>query len=170
MRTVIHRVRQFFAAVTAGELTQSDRALIGSYLTPAQQALFRRMSENDQRHALTVARALLDKGWSDRDLIQAALLHDVGKANGGLHVAYRVVIVLLQALWPAALEWLASIDRGWRRPFYIHQHHPQIGAKLATQAGVSSRGVELILRHQSPADGHAEDRTLTALKAADGAH
>ncbi|MFQ5855651.1 MAG: HD domain-containing protein [Anaerolineae bacterium] len=162
-----HRVRQFFAAVTAGQLSGADRSLVETYLTPAQRALFERMSANDRQHAIAVVRTLLARGWHGPDLIQAALLHDVGKADGGLHLGYRVAIVLLRAFWPTGLQWLAATDSGWRRPFHIHQHHPEIGARLAAEAGASPRVVELILRHQSPADGHESIRGLAALKAAD---
>ncbi len=162
-----YRVRQFFAAVKAGSLSEADRALVQRYLTPAQLQLFERMPANDQQHAIAVASRLLDWGWHDQTLIQAALLHDIGKADGGLNLAYRVAIVLLRAFWPAGLEWLAASDTGWRRPFYIHHHHPEIGARLAAEAGSSPRVVELILQHQSPANTRGESGELMALKAAD---
>lgn len=162
-----YRVRQFFAAITAGEPTRADCALVERFLSPAQQRLFKRMSRNDQNHALAVARRLIGKGWSDVELIQAALLHDVGKAGSGLHLGYRVAIVLLRAFWPAGLERLAASDHGWRRPLHVHQHHPESGARLATEAGSSSRVVELIRQHQSPADADESPTELAALKAAD---
>lgn len=165
-----YRVQQFLAAVTAGQLSTADWALVARYLTPAQLALFKCLPENDQQHALAVARTLLDQGWKDTELIQAALLHDIGKMDSGLHLMYRVAIVLLRALWPAGLRWLAASDRGWRRPFHIHQHHPEIGARLAAEAGASPRVVELILHHQSPACGGADARELAALQAADENH
>lgn len=161
----VYRVRQFFAAVTAGQLSGADRVLVESYLTPAQQALFERMPQSDQQHAITVARTLLGWDWRDSDVIQAALLHDIGKADGGL--GYRVAIVLLRALWPAGLKRIAADDTGWHLPFHIHQHHPEIGARLAAEAGSSSRVVRLILLHQSPADMDDNTGTLAALKAAD---
>ncbi len=162
-----YRIRQFFAAVTASRLSEADRALVESHLTSAQQALFNRMPANDQRHAVAVARTLLGWGWHDTPLIQAALLHDIGKADSGLHLGYRVAIVLLRVFWPAGLEWLAASDTGWRRPFHVHQHHPEIGARLATEAGSSPRVVRLILQHQSPTDAGEDRDVLGALKAAD---
>lgn len=163
----VYRARQFFAALTAGQLSQVDRALIESYLTPAQQVLFEQMPKNDQQHAVAVARTLLDQGWHEIDLIQAALLHDAGKADGGLHLGYRVAIVLLRKFWPAGLKWLAAGETGWRRPFHVHQHHPEIGAQLAAEAGASPRVVELILHHQSSPARHEGLTGLAALRAAD---
>ena len=163
----VYRVRQFVAAITAGHLSEADRNLIETHLSPAQQALFGQMPENDQQHAVVVARKLLDWGWRDTELIQAALLHDIGKADGGLRLAHRVLIVLLRALWPAGLSWLAGADAGWRRPFYVHLHHPEIGARRAAEAGSSPRVVDLILSHQSSFESHADTNELAALQAAD---
>ena len=163
----VYRVRQFFAAVTAGHLSEADQGLVERYLTPAQQRLFERMPANDQQHAIAVARTLLDWGWDGAEVVQAALLHDIGKTDGGLHLVYRVAIVLLQAVWPAGLRWLAGADAGWRRPFYVHLHHPEIGARLAAEAGSSPRVVDLILSHQSPFKSHADMNELAALQAAD---
>lgn len=167
---VVYRVRQFFAAITAGQLLETDQVLVEGYLTPAQQALFEQMPDSDQQHALAVARTLLDQGWSDLELIRAALLHDVGKAGGDLHLGYRVAIVLLRAFWPAGLKWLAATDGGWHRPFHIHQHHPEIGARLAAAAGASPQVIELILRHQSTVDRYEYGGRLAALQAADESH
>lgn len=169
LTATVYRVRQFFAAITAGHLSAADSDLLETYLAPAQQALFERMSENDQQHALAVARTLIDQGWRDADLIQAALLHDAGKIDGGLNLAYRVAIVLLRTFWPVGLERLA-VDSGWRRPFHVYQHHPQRGARLAAEAGSSDRVLELILRHQSPLGEHDNFKALAALKAADERH
>jgi putative nucleotidyltransferase with HDIG domain len=164
-------VRQFLAALVARDLSASDRAFVARYLTPQQQALFERLAPADQQHAIAVARLLLDRGWADTALLQAALLHDIGKADSGLNLAYRTAIVLLRALWPAAFDRLAARDRGWRRPFYRHRHHPEHGACLVEAAGADPLVVELIRRHQEPlrtAPRSHVERLLAALQAADG--
>lgn len=165
-----YRTKQFFAAVTARQLTQADQAIVQRYLSPAQRALFEQMPQNDQRHAVAVARSLIHCGWSDIELVQAALLHDIGKTNGGLHLGYRVVIVLLRTFWPAGLKRIAALDTGWRRPFHIHQQHPRIGAQMAAEAGSSPRVVELIAQHQLPLAAQEDTKELAALKIADGTH
>lgn len=166
-----YRVWQFVNALAARGLTPSDRTFVARCLAPSQQALFERMAPADQQHAVAVARLLLEQGLTEPALLQAALLHDVGKANSGLNLAYRTTIVLLRTLWPAALDWLSARDAGWRRPFYRHRHHPERGARLAEAAGADPVAVELIRRHQDhqrrvPAS--RIDRLLAALQAADG--
>ncbi len=176
---VFYRVYQFFAALKAslpiwaggvkGGLTPADKALVASILPmPSQQQLFSRMPPNDQRHALAVARTLQQAGHTQPALLQAALLHDVGKSMGQ-PIIHRVVIVLLEAFWPGALRWLSNGERkqasgnketepkrglvdgvSWgRRPFVIHAHHPLIGAEWAKEAACEPLTVELIARHET---------------------
>ncbi len=182
MQPALYRVYQFFAAVKAGlpawaggiadHLTADDEALVVSILpTPAQQHLFARMPPNDKRHALAVARTLQGAGHQDRALLQAALLHDVAKSMGQ-PIIHRVMIVLLEAFWPAALRRLSAPGEAgwWRRPFVIHAHHPQLGADLATEVACDPLAISLIARHQEVLVGvdREEERLLAALQWADG--
>jgi hypothetical protein len=164
---VLYRVYQFFAALKAtlppwvggvqGGLTTEDEGLVTSTLkTPIQQQLFARMSPHDRRHALAVVRTLQAAGYHQTALMQAALLHDVGKSMGQ-PLLHRVLIVLLEAFWPAGLRWLSgelavhpSIQKvsWWRRPFVIHAQHPMIGATWAEEAACEPLAVRLIARHQ----------------------
>jgi hypothetical protein len=166
-----YRGRQFWSALRA-RVTPEERQLVGCYLSPPLQRLFDRLAVADQRHSLDVLYALQEKGYNDRDLLAAALLHDVGKVEVNLHLWQRVVIVLLQATWPALLDELAWGDpANWRYAFYIQREHPEIGARLAKEAGASPLTVELIRRHQVPLHqpgGSLGDKFLRVLQEADG--
>ena len=170
IEAAIYRVCQFFSALRAGDLGADDLEFVRNQLSLAQQHLFLQMPASDQQHAVAVAQTLLRQGWSDSELIQAALLHDVGKAKGGLGLPYRVSIVLLQTFMPSVLVKLSTEGQGWRRPYYVHQHHPEIGARLAADAGSSPRVVELISKHQVSVLGQERNEWLMALKAADASH
>jgi hypothetical protein len=183
MHPALYRIYQFLAAIKAGlpawaggignHLTPADQALVASVLpTASQQQLFLDMTPNDRRHALAVARALQQIGYSDRALLQAALLHDVAKSLGQ-PVIHRVLIVLLEAFWPAALAWLSRSNSPgwWRQPFVVHAQHPHLGADWAKQAGCDPLAVSLIARHQEllPAKPARDDLALlAALQWADG--
>jgi hypothetical protein len=185
----LYRVYQFFAALKAtlppwaggvwGGLTTEDETLVTSALkTPGQQQLFARMAPHDQRHALAVVCTLQAAGYHQTTLMQAALLHDVGKSMGQ-PLLHRVLIVLFEAFWPTGLAWLSgksasqsrqngtkyaigntsetsqfsfhpSIQKvgWWRRPFVIHAQHPMIGATWAEEAACEPLVVRLIARHQ----------------------
>lgn len=191
MHPALYRSYQFFAALKAylpawagglsRQLAAEDRDLLHAIL-PAepQQRLFARMSANDQRHGLAVARTLQQAGYRQPALLQAALLHDVAKSLGQ-PILHRVLIVLLEAFWPAALTrlsgeretptpqmaqveaWLAETSL-LRRPFMIHAYHPVIGAAWAEAAGCEAVAVELILRHQEKIK---DEPLLAALQWAD---
>jgi hypothetical protein len=195
----LYRASQFLAALKAhlpvwvggvrGELGSEDEAFVKTILpTTQQQQLFKRMLPNDQRHAIAVARTLQQAGYSQAPLQQAALLHDVAKSIGQ-PIIHRVMIVLLEAFWPAALAWLAGWTAGaqtgelatvgrnvtllyscswWRRPFVVHAHHPVIGAMWAKETGCDPTTVMLILRHQDKLDDEpSQDKMLAALQWAD---
>jgi hypothetical protein len=131
------------------------------------------MPPNDQRHAIAVARTLQQAGHTDIALMQAALLHDVGKSIGQ-PIIHRVLIVLFEVFWPGALKWLSRDTTGtlaleqiswWRRPFVIHARHSAIGAEWAAQADCDPLAIDLIARHEESAN--EEDKILTALQWAD---
>lgn len=194
----LYRVYQFFIALKASlpawaggvrdHLTADDEALVNAILPiPLQQQLFARMPPNDQRHAMAVANTLSQAGHSHPALMQAALLHDVGKSVGQ-PIIHRVLIVLFEAFWPAALRRLSTPavsanlqDKGqqmtnhsvgwWRRPFVVHAQHPTIGAAWAREAGCDPLAVSLIAQHQDKlgdeAAQSAEQKLLAALQWAD---
>ncbi len=156
LKAAHYRARQFFAALHPS-ITPEDWLLVTSVLqqNPSALSLFQRMPRSDQQHAIAVLQTLHQQGHTHPALQQAALLHDVGKALGQ-PLVYRVLVVLLKSLWPAALAKLsnAPLDSpAWQRPFVVNAHHPQIGADWARNAGCDALTVTLIKMHrQLPAN------------------
>jgi hypothetical protein len=192
----VYRVSQFFRTLVAW-VPKQELGLLSEYLTPPQAELFQRMPRCDQRHGLDVFYALRRKRHHDHDLLVAALLHDVGKSSGALSPStrlrqaqpngsgrrlskggrlrlwHRVLIVLIGALKPQWLDRLALDElHSWRYPFFVHQHHPELGAELAQAVGCSPTTVELIRRHQEPPASNPlrthRDKLLAVLQEADG--
>lgn len=149
--------------------------MVERILPPAAQALFWRMLPGDQRHSLAVLRTLMRWGETHPALLQAALLHDVGKAAAPLSLWERALVVVGRALcprpwrsalarWPLLRRWAARVRR--------YQAHPEIGAVWAEEAGCDPLAVALIRRHQEeldPADGEEslETQLLRRLQQAD---
>jgi hypothetical protein len=190
MHPALYRASQFFAALKAnlpvwaggvgGELAPEDERFVKSILsTPPQQQLFQQMSPNDRRHAIAVARRLQQADYRQPALLQAALLHDVGKSIGQ-PIIHRVLIVLFEAFWPATLNWLSGQPvppathhslSWWRRPFVVHAQHPATGALWAKEARCAPLVITLILKHQDKLNGDfsssIEQELLAALQWAD---
>jgi hypothetical protein len=157
-----YRVYQVWRSIAARPLDNDDQAILAATLPEAGRALFATMTLNDQRHSLTVYRALRARGCDDPGLLAAALLHDSGKGGGRVPFIVRPIVVLLRAFAPRALDWLARAPHPWfRRPFYFASRHASIGADLAASAGLSERAVMLIRTH------HLQDGPAAELHAVD---
>ena len=157
-----YRVWQFWRSLLPRPLDADDQAILAAHLSPEGRVLFGTMSRNDQRHSLTVYRALRTRDCEDADLLAAALLHDCGKGGGRVRLWVRPPFVLLRAFAPGVLGWLARDDDAWwRRPFYYAWRHADVGADLAAATGISERTALLIRTHHLPngpaAELHAVD-------------
>jgi len=172
-----YRVWQFFMRLGAC-LTLEDTGPAREILPDAAWKLFMAMPRGDRWHGLCVYRRLCrDRDSISRDLAQAALLHDVGKASARLTLVHRSLIVLLGRMAPDVLAQLsASDERGWRYPFHVHRHHDVLGAALCEGAGCSARTVHLVRHHERSTHGHdgasrtvppVRDEELDALREAD---
>ncbi len=161
----LYRARQLFASLRTeiGEAERGEAAeLLGERLFP----LFEAMVPRDQRHCLDVLQTLQRQGFQDRDVLQAALLHDAGKGEG-VRLWQRVAYVLLASISRGLLERLArrGVPFGrLRAGLAALHHHAERGAALAEQAGAAAVVVDLIRRHE---EGQAEDQRLSLLRGAD---
>jgi hypothetical protein len=145
----LRQVRQQLGFVTP--LSAKDNAEVMRYLPPSALPLFGTMSPADQQHSLRVCRGLLARGCQDEDMLAAALLHDVGKAEGRVPFWTRPVIVLGKKLAPELLKRLVVYPRAsmprWRRSLSYAWYHAEVGAELAVSAGLSERAVLYIRTH-----------------------
>lgn len=159
MRALLYRLWQFLAAL--GTLARpSDDAPARARLSPPAYALFRRMAPYDRAHALRVYLWLRENGVTDPALLQAGLLHDVGKSAGPerIPLLYRGPIVLARRvprLWARLAQERPRGDP--RRPFYLYAGHAARGAELARAAGCPPEVAALVaMHHDEQAEGNAE--------------
>jgi len=175
MRRILYRVRQFLGSLWP-HITLGEQAELARWLPPLAVALFHQMTLRDQRHSLDVLRRLQAAAPDQPDLLAAALLHDAAKTalpGRRVRLHHRVLVVLMQAVWPGSVQQVARDDpRSWRYPFYLHLHHPGLGARLAEEAGCSALTAWLIRRHQAKLTQPPRDefeRLLALLQGADDA-
>jgi hypothetical protein len=163
LRAARHRVRQFAGALRP-RVDAGARAEAYRWLSPAERALFETMTLRDQQHGIDVYRRLRSQAaGDDPPLFVAALLHDCGK--GRVALWHRVAHVLLGAT-PGLRARIAS-EQGpeWRRAMSRLLRHPELGARLAEQAGADPDAVRMIREQESP----RPDARLALLQAADEA-
>ncbi len=145
-----------------GALSPEDIVEVERWLPASALPLFKSMSRADQQHSLRVCRGLQKRGCGENDLLAAALLHDVGKAQGRAPFWTRPAIVLGKRYTPGLLVRLVispslfetrHISR-WRRALSYAWWHADVGADLAANAGLSECAVLYIRTHHQP-DGPA---------------
>src|SRR6266581_9046291 len=163
LHTIAYRlwqVRQQLGFVAP--LSAEEHSQVAQWLPVSALPLFQTMSDADQRHSLRVCQGLLERGCIDRDLLAAALLHDVGKAQGRVPFWTRPVIVIGKLCAPRLLSRLAVYPREgaalprWQRSLGYAWWHADIGAELAAAAGLSERAVLYIRTHHQPNGPAAE--------------
>lgn len=165
-----YRVWQFWQIMAARPFSDEALTEVSNILTAPQLVLFQRFDRNDQWHSYRVLKMLQAAGHDDRDLLVAALLHDVGKTKVKLSVWQRSFIVLGYAFSKERVaRWGAGAAVGWKRPFVVKAQHPAWGAQMAEGVGTSTQAVSLIRRHQDQLDTAVteEDKLLQLLQWAD---
>ena len=172
IQRITYRLRQGWSCLRA--TMHPDRIDLG----PARQVLdapafrlFMRLSPADRAHGLCVLSALRKHGPWPIEVEQAALLHDIGKIDGGLSLAHRSFVVLMSAVGAQGLlKRMAGDGQQWRHPFWVQRHHAELGAELCRQAGCAPLTIELVRQHESPLEQVSDPellRVLEALQAAD---
>jgi hypothetical protein len=176
-RTVAYRVGQVLRGFRT-TIPGDDAATVRALLTDDELALFLRMHARDRVHAICVMRRLagegiagegLDHEAASRDLLAAALLHDIAK--GSPRLWERSLFAIVESLSLRALDRLAARDgMRWRRAMWALRYHPAAGAALLREAGSAGRVIELVAHHTERSSPRAgSDAELAALIAADGA-
>ncbi|HWE55972.1 MAG TPA: hypothetical protein VG435_10685 [Acidimicrobiales bacterium] len=166
-----HLAVRFFGALDPRGPSAPEERWALDWLLPGEQDLWRRMSGPDRRHAAGVARdtaTLLAPAPAAREVMAAALLHDVGKVESGLGTIARVGVTV--AAIGVGRDRLTSTAgggvRGRVRDYLIHD---QIGASLCQAAGSHPTTIAWAREHHLAPDGWTVERTVAdALKEADG--
>lgn len=170
MPTARHLVSRFVGSLWPAGPAPGDEAWVSGVLQPGEAALWRRMGGADRRHAVGVARraqALL-AARASRPVVAAALLHDVGKVDGGLGPVGRSLATVagMAAGRGAAARWADRSGVVGRAGRYLC--HDRIGAVLLGEAGSDPLTVAWAAEHHLPPARWTVPRPIgEVLKAAD---
>jgi hypothetical protein len=128
------------------------------------------MSSADRRHAVGVAREVRRSLGIEatRPVLAAALLHDVGKIDAGLHTYGRVVATLCGMVIGREHARLWTRGRGFTRRVGLYLLHADLGGDLLALAGSDPVTETWAREHHRPEDQWTLTPTMAhALKAAD---
>jgi len=173
-----HLSGRFFAAVLPFGPKPADESWALEQLLGGERELWKRMSGPDRRHAVGVAHdtiRLLGPDPVGRDVIAAALLHDVGKVESSFGTFARVGITFaaLAVGRSRLLRWAGEPsgreDPSPRARVGQYLTHDRVGALLLEGAGSGVLTVSWAAEHHLAPDRWTIDATIgAALKAADG--
>ena len=122
-------------------LIHADDGFARSRLTDVEYGLYSLLDVRDRAHSVHVAKVLLHAHpAADRNLMAAALLHDVGKSQLEFNAWHRIVVHLYRRRG-LPQEPLAA---GLRGALQLREHHEAIGARLLHEAGVAAEVVRLV--------------------------
>jgi len=161
---VRHLSGRFFSSLSRRQPPITDEAWALVHLLPGEQAVWRRMSAPDRRHAIGVAQRV-DVALgpaATRPVLAAALLHDCGKVEAHLGTFTRV----------GATVWAGVIGREraarGRGRVARYLRHDLAGAVLLQSAGSDSLTVAWAGEHHRPRSEWTVPAAIgEALKAAD---
>ena len=171
---MFYRLKQVWWALIARPLTPEEHELVDRLLSPAEKELFYRFAVNDQNHSIRVVKYIIINQHSNRSLLKAALLHDIGKIKSGrLSIVDRSIAVAVKAILPKLSQaWgQGTLDTSFRfqKPSIVRAQHAEWGAEMMQKIDSDPLAVSLVRRHQNQLVEIAskEDELLAVLQIAD---
>lgn len=131
-----HLIARFFDVASAQPLSPSEREALVQWLSPETADIFFAQGVADQRHGYHAALTVVAAGVRDRDVVMAALLHDVGKRHSRLGIVGRSVASLL------ILFGLPLTDR-----MQAYRDHGMVAARELAPLSVPSLVVDFAIHH-----------------------
>lgn len=157
MLRLLHLAKRFFQTLRSRPLGPAEQAEAAEWLRERESPLFWAQPPADQRHALTAARMVASHRPHRRDLIRAALLHDIGKRHSRLGVAGRVTAATLDLL---------RIPAPGRLGIYLR--HASLGAEDLGELGIEPIVVSFAAGHHGPCPPDVDPDDWALLVLSDG--
>ncbi|MDF2883659.1 MAG: metal dependent phosphohydrolase [Clostridiaceae bacterium] len=158
----IYRFKQFYWAITA-KVNKNDKNFIEENLNEIEKDLFFRLSKSDQKHSLRVAYKVKvlckESNISDKILVKAALLHDIGKVECSLGVIDKSILVIADKILKGNLKKFKNIKK-----VNTYYNHAESGYEILKKYDYDKKFLNLIRNHHmTQNDCNAIDRELSIL-------
>lgn len=144
---MLHLFKRFFQVAFARALSPREQLWVSGYLGPAEASLFWSQPVADQRHAHDCGRFVAEKS-STETVVNAALLHDVGKRHSSLGLVGRSVATVADLLTILGTSQMQAYN----------QHGP-VGADELAAIGASELAVDFARHHQAGANEGLTDES-----------
>lgn len=168
--TTAHLTKRFFVSLWPfGPDSDADEWAV-RHLLAAEVVLWQRMSSQDRRHSIGVARRVVAHlgARATREVVAAALLHDVGKVDSHLGTFLRVVATASAKVAGHGTAELWVRSSGVTRRIGLYLKHPSIGGDLLGMAGSDPFTETWAREHHLPVDDCTLDSELAhALRISD---
>lgn len=109
----LKRVKQFVIQLT-GTMREEDYRYVTKHLTPEEFMFFRKLSKNDQKHCVRVAKGIesiiieeVKDNYTKEDIIRyirLGLLHDIGKSFKKINIINKSILVILNSITKGKLK------------------------------------------------------------------
>ena len=163
MKQVRYRIGQYFRAL-GDKPDEEGLSRAREILSPQLFNLFSQMLPFEQAHAVRVLNEIEARGYDDSALLQAALLHDVGKARYPLRPWERALAVILRKILPTLAEkWGQGEPIGLRAGLAVKAQHAAWGSEMAAEAGADEDVLWLIHHHQDEVTSQLSEEKRVAL-------
>jgi hypothetical protein len=168
--SALHLASRFCGSLRPGGPGAAKCGWVSEVLTEPELTLWNRMNGPDRRHSVRVAAAVERQLGADtpREVLAAALLHDVGKIHCGLRTFGRVVATLTIRIVGATEVRSWSQLGGIHRKIALYQDHPRIGGDDLALAGSHDLTIAWTREHHQPSESWTvSKRYADALDACD---
>lgn len=148
----LYRIKQFIWSVTS-RITKEDEDFILQYLNNEEKILFDKLSLNERKHSVRVARSvkseleadpagLKETGLQECDMIKASLLHDIGKTAVRSNIIEKSIIVILDKITSGKLKNMTDNSK-----VNCYYNHGAIGYEILKKYGYSENFLNLVKDH-----------------------
>ena len=152
-----HLVGRFFGHLRAQPPGPEDQSFVHNHLDDVCAELFWSQTFPDQRHAVDVARRVLAALPDDSGAVEAALLHDIGKAQENTGAISRSIATVLHSLGLPMTTRMRS-----------YRDHGESGAVALETAGCGPLAIAFARNHPGPAPSGTDPARWEVLIDADG--